>query len=97
VGTAAAGVFDRLQTVQVDLMRGANGTGKHLSVDPSTLRHIAQRRPSTLSEMVQISGMTEAKIERFGAAFLDVLNSDGPEDTPLAPAKVQPIWVDTPY
>jgi hypothetical protein len=47
--------------------------------------------------MVQISGMTEAKIERFGAAFLDVLNSDGPEDTPLAPAKFQPIWVDTPY
>jgi hypothetical protein len=39
--------------------------------------------------MVQISGMTEAKIERFGAAFLDVLNSDGPEDTPLAPAKVR--------
>jgi ATP-dependent DNA helicase RecQ len=97
VGTAAAGVYDRLQEVQVHLMRGADGTGKHLSVDPSTLRHLAQRRPSTLAEMVQISGMTEAKIERFGAAFLDVLHKDAPEAAPLAPPKDHPIWVDTPY
>ncbi len=97
-GTAAASIYDRLLAVQVDLARGTDGTGKHLSCDPSTLRHIAQRRPSTLSEMVQISGMTEAKIDRFGAAFLEVLHSDAPEvAAPLAPTKEQPIWVDTPY
>ena len=39
----------------------------------STLRAIAERRPSTLAELVAIQGMGEAKVERFGEAFLEVL------------------------
>ena len=39
----------------------------------ATLRVIAERRPSTLGELVGIGGMGEAKVERFGEAFLAVL------------------------
>lgn len=73
-GRDAGAIFDRLEEEQLRLARGEDGIGKHLSCTHSTLRQIAERRPSTLSELAQISGMGEQKIERFGAAFLAVLN-----------------------
>jgi ATP-dependent DNA helicase RecQ len=72
-GQAAGEVFDRLAEVQLALSRGADGTGKYLSCTHSTLRHIAEARPSTLSELDRIQGMGAQKIERFGQAFLDVI------------------------
>jgi ATP-dependent DNA helicase RecQ len=39
------------------------------------LRAIVERRPSTLGELVGIQGMGEAKVERFGEAFLEVLRA----------------------
>lgn len=72
-GREAGPVFDRLADVQVALSRGEDGTGKYLSVTHSTLRQIAERRPSTLSELQRIQGMGEQKVERFGEAFLSVL------------------------
>jgi ATP-dependent DNA helicase RecQ len=73
VGSAEGAVFDRLAEVQLALARGEDGTGKYLSCTHSTLRQIAERRPSTLSEMHHIQGMGELKIDRFGEAFLAVL------------------------
>ncbi len=73
VGKPEGAVFDRLAEVQLDLSRGEDGTGKHLSCTHSTLRQIAERRPSTLAELQAIQGMGELKIDRFGAAFLKVL------------------------
>jgi ATP-dependent DNA helicase RecQ len=72
-GTDAGAVFDRLAEVQLALSRGQDGTGKYLSCTHSTLRQIAEARPSTLSELDRIQGMGEQKIERFGQAFLDVI------------------------
>ena len=72
-GTPEGAVFDRLAEVQLELARGEDGTGKYLSVTHSTLRAVAERRPSTLAELAVIQGMGEQKIERFGAAFLAVL------------------------
>jgi len=46
---------------------------RSLSSTHSTLRAIVERRPSTLAELVAIQGMGEAKVERFGEAFLAVL------------------------
>ena len=66
-------IMDRLAEVQLQLARGEDGTGKYLSCTHSTLRHIAERRPSTLAELADIQGMGEQKVERFGEAFLDVL------------------------
>ncbi|MBC7479004.1 MAG: HRDC domain-containing protein, partial [Pseudorhodobacter sp.] len=75
-GRDAGAVFDRLTEVQLDLSRGPDGTGKPLSCTLSTLRHIAEKRPSTLAELEKISGMGAQKVERFGEAFLDVLRGD---------------------
>ena len=75
-GRDAGAVFDRLSAVQLDLARGPDGTGKPLSCTLSTLRHIAEKRPSTLAELEQIAGMGTQKIDRFGVAFLDVLRGE---------------------
>jgi ATP-dependent DNA helicase RecQ len=84
-GSSAAPLFDRLARAQLRLARGADGTGKYLSCTHSTLRQIAQRRPSTLAEMAQIQGMGEAKLDRFGAAFLAVLQASDAADLDAAP------------
>ncbi len=73
-GRDAGQVFDRLSQVQLDLSRGADGAGKLLSCTQSTLRQIAERKPSTLSELAYIQGMNEQKLERFGDAFLVAVN-----------------------
>ncbi|MBD3764643.1 MAG: DNA helicase RecQ [Rhodobacterales bacterium] len=75
-GRAAASLFDRLAEAQLRLARGQDGTGKYLSCTPTTLRHIAERRPRTLSEIEQIPGMGPQKAERFGSAFLEILEQD---------------------
>ena len=73
VGRPEGALFDRLAEVQLSLVRGQDGTGKYLTCTHSTLRAIAERRPSTLADLAGIQGMGEAKIERFGDAFLAVL------------------------
>jgi ATP-dependent DNA helicase RecQ len=73
VGKPEGAVFDRLAEVQLELSRGEDGTGKYLSCTHSTLRQIAERRPSTLGELQAIQGMGELKVERFGEAFLAAL------------------------
>lgn len=74
VGRPEGALFDRLAEVQLSLVRGEDGTGKYVTCSPATLRAIAERRPSTLAELAGISGMGEAKMERFGEAFLTVLH-----------------------
>ncbi len=75
-GRAAGGLFDRLQEAATRLMRGEDGTGKHLTLTSGVLRQIAERRPRSRAELLRIQGMTEAKVERFGPAFLDILMED---------------------
>ncbi len=75
-GLAAGPIYDRLEEVQVALSRGENGLGKYLSCTSGTLRQIAESRPSTLADLHRVSGMGEARIERFGAAFLEILRQD---------------------
>ena len=75
-GRAAGDLFDRLAETQLQLLRGEDGTGKYLICTHSTLRQIAERRPSTLGELSAIQGMGDQKTERFGPAFLQVLGAD---------------------
>ena len=72
-GRAAGPLYDRLMQAQLPLARGEDGTGKPISCPPSLLRRIAERRPANLEEMARVSGMDEARLDRFGAAFLAVL------------------------
>ena len=72
-GRPEGALFDRLAEVQLQLAQGEDGTGKYLTCTNSSLRQIAERRPSTLSELAAIPGMGEQKTDRFGPAFLAVL------------------------
>ena len=74
-GTAEGAVFDRLAEVSQQLYRGADGTGKPMSLSPSVLRRIAERRPTTLSDLDRVADLGPARIERFGSAFLEVLRA----------------------
>ena len=72
-GRPEGALFDRLAEVQLALARGEDGTEKFLSCTHSTLRQIAERRPTTLGDLARVQGMGEQRIDRFGAAFLAVL------------------------
>jgi ATP-dependent DNA helicase RecQ len=74
-GSDLAPVFDRLVEAQLALARGDDGTGKYLSCTHSTLRLIAERRPATLGELAAVQGMGAQKVERFGAAFMVILQA----------------------
>ena len=76
-GRPAGAVFDRLAEVQLQLQRGQDGIGKPMSCTHTTLRQIAERRPRTLDELERVQGMGPQKAERFGAAFLAVLQDAG--------------------
>jgi ATP-dependent DNA helicase RecQ len=73
-GRDAGALFDRLSQVVVDLSRGEDGTGKLMSLNASTLRKIAEAHPSTLSDLDRAGDLGPAKLERFGPAFLAVLD-----------------------
>ncbi len=72
-GRASGDVYDRLAEAQLALSRGAAGTDKYLSCTHTTLRKIAETRPRNLDDLARIQGMGELKVERFGPAFLEIL------------------------
>ncbi len=51
------------------------GVPPYVIFHDSTLLEILNRRPSTLEEMAEISGVGQAKLARYGVVFLDVLNN----------------------
>ncbi len=72
-GSDAANIFDRLQEVQSELVRGADGLGKPMSCSASLLARVATARP----DMQTISALLgQRRAERFASAFLDVLSQD---------------------
>jgi ATP-dependent DNA helicase RecQ len=40
----------------------------------STLREMAELKPTTLGALARVSGVGEAKLERYGAAFVEVIS-----------------------
>jgi ATP-dependent DNA helicase RecQ len=51
------------------------GVPPYVVFHDSTLKAIAQARPSTKSDFREISGVGERKLESYGTTFLDVVNS----------------------
>ena len=39
-----------------------------------TLREMAELKPATLQALSRVSGVGEAKLERYGAAFVEVID-----------------------
>jgi ATP-dependent DNA helicase RecQ len=75
-GSPAGALFDRLEAAMRAQERGDCGTLKPLSCPTATLRALAENRPASLSAMARLPGMTEARLERFGEAFLGVLSEE---------------------
>ncbi len=50
-----------------------------------TLIEMAETKPTSLDAMARISGVGATKLERYGAAFLEVITGDAPE--PVHPAR----------
>ena len=74
-GRDAGTVYDRLLAVQADLARGPDGQDKPLSCSSGLLAKVAQLRPADPQAMQRLLG--ERRAERFGSAFLDVLDETG--------------------
>ncbi len=74
VGRQSASTYDRLLEAQSALMRGPDGIDKPMSCSASLLAKIAEARPNDAATLLHILG--ERRSERFGDAFLDVLNSE---------------------
>ncbi len=72
-GRTAGSIYDRLLAAQAGLARGPEGIGKPLSCSASQLAKVAQLRPGDQDGLMRLLG--ERRAERFGPAFLDVLNS----------------------
>ena len=71
-GRKEGNVYDSLLQAQGQLVRGQDGTGKPMSCSASLLAKVATEKPNDLSNLKRILG--EKKADRFGPAFLDVLN-----------------------
>jgi ATP-dependent DNA helicase RecQ len=76
-GGPAAEIYDALAAAQLRLLRGADGTGKPLSLSPAHLRRIAEARPATLSDLDRAGDLGPAKLDRFGDAFLAAIRQTG--------------------
>ena len=72
-GRTAGTIYDQLAEVQSQLERGADGLDKPLSVSTTLITRIAEQRPRDPVQITRILG--DKRAERFGAAFLDVLQS----------------------
>jgi ATP-dependent DNA helicase RecQ len=65
-------LFERLRIVRRELADEA-GVPAYIVFGDKVLLEMVARRPRSSRELLQVPGVGEAKLERYGAAFLDVL------------------------
>ncbi len=53
----------------------AHGIPAYIVFNDRALREMAERRPASEEELLEISGVGPAKLERYGAAFLEVIRA----------------------
>ncbi|MEM9268166.1 MAG: HRDC domain-containing protein, partial [Pseudomonadota bacterium] len=71
-GRPESALFDQLMEAQSTLARGASGLDTYLACSKSTLARLAKEGARSQDDLEAKIG--KIKTERFGAAFLDVLN-----------------------
>jgi ATP-dependent DNA helicase RecQ len=74
-----AGLFDRLREVRLTIARG-RGVPPYVIFHDTTLREMAERRPSTIADLHEIYGVGAKKAADFGDAFLDAIRTFGRPD-----------------
>ena len=68
-------VFTRLVELRRDLAKTAN-IPTYVVFKDSTLREMADKRPTNLEEFSTISGVGKTKLEKYGEIFLSVINQE---------------------
>ena len=74
MGDEAQGLFANLRAERARIAK-AQGVPPYVVFHDSTLRAMAEARPSTLEEMSNLPGIGQAKLTRYGASFLAVLKA----------------------
>lgn len=69
---AATQLFEQLRKKRMQLAK-EQGVPPYVIFHDKTLLEMAQRTPRTSDELLEISGVGAAKLQRFGAAFLEVI------------------------
>ncbi|HEY0446492.1 MAG TPA: DNA helicase RecQ [Allosphingosinicella sp.] len=69
-------LFEALRERRRDLAREA-GVPPYVIFHDSTLREMAEAKPTNLGALARISGVGAAKLERYGAAFVEVVTAFG--------------------
>jgi ATP-dependent DNA helicase RecQ len=72
VGDGDDPLFQALREKRLDLAR-AQGVPPYIIFNDATLIDMLHNRPRDLGEFAQLSGVGAAKLERYGAAFLEVI------------------------
>ena len=67
-----AGLWDALRACRRDLA-DEQGVPAYVIFHDKTLHDMLQRRPSNEAELLSVNGVGQAKLERYGARFLEVL------------------------
>ncbi len=67
-------LFEALRARRRDLAAEA-GVPPYVIFHDSTLREMAELKPVTLHALSRVSGVGEAKLERYGAAFVEVIDA----------------------
>ncbi|MFS8183359.1 DNA helicase RecQ [Pseudovibrio denitrificans] len=65
-------LFEKLRARRMELARERN-VPPYVIFNDKTLIEMAVERPQRLEEMLEISGVGESKLERFGPAFLEII------------------------
>ena len=71
---ASAGLVDTLRLWRGQTAR-EQGLPAYVILHDKTLHELAARRPQTLSELLNVGGIGEAKAKRYGIALLDLLKT----------------------
>ena len=71
-GDAADELFERLRTLRKDIA-DRQGVPAYLVFSDRTLREMAETRPRTESDLLEVSGVGPAKLARYGERFLSVI------------------------
>ncbi len=70
-----AGAFDRLRALRKRLA-DAEGVPAYIVFSDAVLRQMAEHRPRSRGELLQLSGVGPVKLERYGDAFLEELGRE---------------------
>jgi ATP-dependent DNA helicase RecQ len=66
-------LFEQLRQWRAELAR-EQGVPAYVILHDKTLREVAARQPATLTDLLDISGIGEAKAARYGAALLETIS-----------------------